>query len=64
MPRTSGNSEEIIRIAMPSEASLLIKRMDSRLGADIDAARRLIEDQDARVGGQPFCQHHLLLVAA
>jgi hypothetical protein len=48
MPRTSGNSLEIMMIAMPSPASLRHQRVNLRLGADIDAARRLIHDQDAR----------------
>ena len=39
-------------------------RVHFRLGADIDALRRLVEDEDARLGAQPFGQHHFLLVAA
>ena len=34
------------------------------LGADVDAARRIIEQDDARMAHQPFGDHHLLLVAA
>ena len=34
------------------------------LGADVDAARRIVEKDDARVAHQPFGDHHLLLVAA
>ena len=34
------------------------------LGADIDAARRLVDDQHAGPQRQPARQHHLLLVAA
>ena len=30
--------------------------MDFRLGADIDAARRLVHDEDARIGREPFAQ--------
>ncbi len=37
--------------------------MDLGLGADIDAARRLVQDQHARRGDQPLGQQHLLLVA-
>ena len=37
---------------------------DLGLGADIDAARRLVDDQQARVHAQPARQQHLLLVAA
>lgn len=36
---------------------------DFRMGADIDAAGRLIEDQKPGMGGKPACQNGLLLVA-
>ena len=39
-------------------------RVDLVFRADVDAARRLVEDQHFRIGEQPFRQHHLLLVAA
>ena len=39
-------------------------RVDLGFGADIDAARRLVEDQDTRVGLQPFGDDDLLLIAA
>ncbi len=35
-----------------------------RLGADIHAARRLVEDQDLGVEEHPFGKHDLLLIAA
>ena len=35
-----------------------------RLGADIDALGRLVQDDDLRPGRQPFGDDHLLLVAA
>ncbi len=38
--------------------------MDARLGADVDASSRLIEDHQPRFGRKPFREHHLLLVAA
>src|ERR1700680_583243 len=38
--------------------------VDFLLGADIDAARRLVEQQDTRVGGEPFADDDLLLIAA
>ena len=38
--------------------------VDLALGADIDAARRLVEDQDIAVAQQPLGDDHLLLVAA
>ena len=34
------------------------------LGADIDAAGRIVEQQDARLGQQHLAEDHLLLVAA
>ena len=34
------------------------------MGADVDAAGRLVEDQEARLGGEPARQQRLLLVAA
>ena len=50
--------------ADPLGGELVDHCVDLRLGADVDAARRLIEDQHRRVGVEPFAQHHLLLVAA
>ena len=47
-------SLEIISTATPLAAN-------SR--PDVDAARRLVEDQDARLPRQPFAQDDLLLVA-
>ena len=38
--------------------------VDLRFGADVDAARRLVDDQHLRPEREPFRQHHLLLVAA
>jgi hypothetical protein len=38
--------------------------VDLLLGADVDAAGRLVEDQHARLARQPAAQDHLLLVAA
>ena len=38
--------------------------VDLGLRADVDAAGRLVEDQDARMGHQPAGDQHLLLIAA
>ena len=38
--------------------------MDLGLGADVDAPRRLIEDQELGIVGEPFAEHDLLLIAA
>ena len=40
------------------------QREHLRLGADVDAARRLVEDEDARAARQPAREDDLLLVAA
>ena len=64
MPISSGSSEEIIRTATPSLRELADQVVDAGLGADVDAARRLVEDQDLRLRLQPLGEHDLLLVAA
>ena len=38
--------------------------VDVGLRPDVDAVRRLVEDQYARLGREPFREHDLLLVAA
>src|SRR6267143_3486070 len=38
--------------------------IDLVLGADVDTAGRFVQDQDFRIGEQPFRQHHFLLIAA
>ena len=38
--------------------------VDVGLRPDVDAVRRLVEDEDARLGGEPLGEHDLLLVAA
>ena len=38
--------------------------LDLGLGADVDAARRLVEDEQPGRGGEPAREQHLLLVAA
>ena len=43
---------------------LVQKRVDLLLGADVDPARRIVEQQDARLGHQPLADDELLLVAA
>ena len=64
MPSTSGSSLEIMMIAMPFARKLAHQAVDLGLGADVDAARRLVHDEDARLGREPFRQADLLLVAA
>ncbi len=65
MPMTSGNSLEMTTIAMPPGGKLVEDLVDFRLGADIDAARRLVDDQNLdALFGQPAAENDLLLVAA
>ena len=40
------------------------ERLNLGLGADVDAARRLVEDQELRIGAEPSRQQDLLLIAA
>ena len=61
---TSGRSEDTTRSARPLGGEVAQDAVDVGLGADIDAARRLVDDQDARLARQPFGEQHLLLVAA
>ena len=48
----------------PSAASFWTMRVDLVLRRDVDAARRLVEEEDRRAGHQPLGDHDLLLVAA
>ena len=43
---------------------LLDQRLDFNLGADVDAARRLVEDEQLGAGAKPTREQDLLLVAA
>ena len=49
---------------MPSARELGHVAVDLGLCADVDAARRLVEDQHLRAHRQPLAEHDLLLVAA
>ncbi len=51
-------------IATPAIGEAAHQRVDLALGADVDAARGLVEDHHARLHRQPLGEHHLLLVAA
>ena len=62
--RISGSSDEIMTIALPCAASAFEQLVDLGLGADVDAARRLVEEQDVAVAQQPLGDDDLLLVAA
>ena len=49
---------------MPSSASSREQPVDLGLRADVDAAGRLVEQQQLRPGQQLLAEHDLLLVAA
>ena len=50
--------------AEPLVGELLDEALDLGLRADVDAARRFVEDQQFRVHREPARQQHLLLIAA
>ena len=56
MPMISGSSLEIIRMARPCLAQAAHQAVDLGLGADVDAAGRLVHDQDPRPGRQPLAR--------
>ncbi len=51
-------------IAAPGIGEAAQELIDLLLGGDVDAARRVVEQDDARLGHQPFGDDDLLLVAA
>ena len=61
---TSGRSDETTSSATPLSASAAQQAVDLGAGADVDAARRLVDDQQPRLHRQPLGEQHLLLVAA
>ena len=61
---TVSGSVESTMMASPLRAQVADDVDDVVLGADIHAAGRLAQHQQARRVAQPFRQRHLLLVAA
>ena len=61
---SSARSLEIDQHAAAARGEVADQRMDLRLGGDVDALRRLVEQQHADLARQPFGQDHLLLIAA
>ena len=61
---SSGSSELATTMAMPCAGEPADQPVDLGLGADVDAAGRLVEQQDARGRSEPPADDHLLLVAA
>ena len=63
-PIVSSRVSEVRTIARPSAVKRANELVDFLLGADVEAARRMIEDENPGLGVQPFRQHDFLLVAA
>ena len=61
---SSGSSLDVTMIPSPLPAEPVDDRVEFRLGADVDAARRVVEQQHARVRSQPAGDDALLLIAA
>ena len=61
---TSGRSDDTTSSATPRVGERPQQAVDLRARADIDAARRLVDDQELRLHRQPLGEQHLLLVAA
>ena len=61
---SSGISVENSSTEPPAFGELVNEHVNLVLGADIDAARRVVHQQDAAAGQQPFADRDLLLVAA
>ena len=64
MPSTSGSSLETMSDGHAVGGQVGHQPVHLGLGADVDAAGRLVDDEHPRAGGQPLGQHDLLLVAA
>ena len=63
-PRISSSSDEIEQDPHALGGERDEQLVDRALGADVDAAGRLVGDQDARLAEQHAREEHLLLVAA
>jgi hypothetical protein len=64
-----GQAEDFLGLAGRHQDShalgreFLTQLIDLPLCANVDTACRIVEDQDCRIGGQPFRQENFLLVA-
>lgn len=56
-PRQDQNSPAVLR-------EVAKQLVDFRLGADIDAARRLFNEEDVEIGGDIAAEQNFLLIAA
>ena len=64
MRSTSSKSDEISSTASPLLQRELQQMVDLRLGADVDADGRLLENEQLDLRLHPARDHHLLLIAA
>ena len=64
MPTSSSSSDETTSTPRPDAGELADDPVDLRLRRDVDAARRLVEEEHAALVEQPAREHDLLLVAA
>ena len=64
IPNSSGRYELTTRIALPCGGQLADQAIDLGLGADVDAAGRLVQEQDVGLLVEQPRQGHFLLVAA
>ena len=63
-PASSSRSVEVSSTTRPRGGGAADQRVHLGLGADVDAARRVVEQQDRWPGLEPLGEHDLLLVAA
>ena len=61
---SSGSSLEVTMMPSPSRQSCVHQPIQLGLGADVDAARRIVEQQHLRLRQQPAADDRLLLIAA
>ena len=61
---SSSSSDDATSNARPCAQRLADQRHHIRVRADVDAARGLVENEDARIGDERARKHDLLLVAA
>ena len=64
MPTSSSSSDETTSTPRPGLREVADDPVDLGLRRDVDAARRLVEQQHAALAQQPAREHDLLLVAA
>ena len=62
--RSSSGSSELTRmIALAARGQFVDEAIDILLGADVDAARRVVQKEHVGIDQQPAGQQYLLLIA-